>query len=109
VDAPTDQTEKRKSPRKSLDVMFNFKKSHFARSKDISKGGICLICDEVLETGAFLSLVFNLPNNEEIKTFGKIKWSRKASASYYEYGVEFWQLEAIEMNKINSYLDGDIE
>jgi hypothetical protein len=109
MDNTGDQSEKRKHPRKSLDVMVNFKKTHIARSKDISEGGICLICDEALEIGAFLNLVFYLPNKEEVKTIGKIKWSKKASESYFEYGIEFWQLTDHEQTKICNYLDSEID
>jgi hypothetical protein len=101
--------DKRKYPRKSLDVLVNYKKTHIARSKDISQGGICLISDEALEVGAFLNLVFYLPNKEEIQALGKIKWSKKASETLFESGVEFWQLDDSQTKRIDSYLASEID
>jgi hypothetical protein len=101
--------ENRRHPRKSLDVLVNYKKTQIARSKDISQGGIGLICDEALPVGTFLNLVFFLPNKEEIKTIGKVKWTRKASASYWESGIEFWQLDDSIKDKLLAFLQDDID
>jgi hypothetical protein len=108
VGEQTNPVDQRKFPRKTLDVMVNYKKMHYARSKDISKGGICLIVDEQLESAGYLNLVFFLPNKEEIKALGKIKWCKKISESYFECGVEFFQLNDLETKKIESYLEESI-
>ena len=54
----TQGEEKREFPRLPLDVRVNFMENAFAKSKDISSGGICLISEEALEDGKIYKLSF---------------------------------------------------
>ena len=103
----TDSTEeKRKSPRLPLDVQVNYQGNAFAKSKDISSGGICLITEEALEEKKIYKLAFSFPGEKELlESFGKVMWSRQATEHLYESGLSFWDIEKNLQEKIDNYFE----
>ena len=90
-------TEKRRLPRLPLDVEVNYLGKAFAHSKDISEGGLCLISEEALKPGDFITLLFHLPpDGEKISAYGKVMWNKKVSENMFESGVNFWDIKDIE-------------
>ncbi len=100
--------DQRKSPRRSLDVKVNFAFdaiAHTAQSKDISKGGICLITDKPLEEGKMLSLRFTIPGSDEpVDLHGKVMWSRPSGEYHHENGMSFWRVDSDTEQKLVEYL-----
>jgi len=97
-------TEKRQLPRLPLDVEVNYSSRAIARSKDISEGGICLISEEELQTEDYLTLVFHIPpSDEKVEAYGKVMWSKKASEHLFESGINFWDIDETDLEKIRSY------
>lgn len=96
--------DKRKSPRLPLDVQVNYQGNAFAKSKDISSGGICLITDEALEEKKIYTLVFSFPGEaERLECFGKVAWTKQASEHMYESGLSFWDIGKDLQKKIDGY------
>ena len=97
--------DKRRSPRVPLDVHVNFAFDAIAHTKDISEGGVCIISESKLEVGKFLNLVFRLPDRDlDVQVIGKIMWSKQSSQSYFENGVQFWDISKEAQREIAQYL-----
>lgn len=101
--------EKRQHPRASIDVKVNYANKAIAYTKNISEGGICIITEKPLEPTEIVNLVFTLPNGDQIKTYGKTIWRKKSTEHLYENGLEFWELNDINKNRILAYLDSTVE
>ncbi len=96
--------EKRKSPRLPLDVQVNFQEKGFAKSKDISSGGICLITEEALEEKKIYKLAFSFPGEtDQLECFGKVMWTRQATKHMSESGLSFWDIGKNLQKKIDTY------
>lgn len=99
-----DGSDKRQFPRLPLDVQVNYKENAFAKSKDISSGGICLITEESLEKGKIYKLSFAFPGeSDRLECLGKVQWSKPASEHMHEAGLSFWNIEEPLQKKINKY------
>lgn len=99
-----DGDEKRQCPRLPLDVQVNYKENAFAKSKDISSGGICLITEESLEEGKIYKLSFAFPGeSERLECLGKVMWSIQASEHLHEAGLSFWNIESSLRIMIDKY------
>ena len=98
--------ENRKYPRIPLDVRVNCDFNAIAHTKDISEGGICLITDVKLDEDNFIQLDFILPEqSEEIRAYGKVMWSRKATKNLFENGVNFWEIQDTDKVKIQDFFN----
>ena len=103
-DAGTD-SENRRHPRYSVDVVVNFADKAIAHTKDMSEGGICLICDKSFTEGEIIQLSFNIPGDEtSIAAFCKIMWSRKATEHLSETGLVFWDITEEGSSRIAEFL-----
>ncbi len=101
--------EKRRIPRLPLDVEVNYSGRAIARSKDISEGGICLISEEELIPEDYITLIFHLPpTDEQIKAYGKVMWSNKVSEHLFETGINFWDIDEMDLEKIKTYFIEDV-
>jgi len=99
-----DSNESREFPRLPLDVQVNYKENAFAKSKDISSGGICLITEEALEMGKIYKLAFSFPGETELlESLGKAMWSKSASEHLHETGLSFWDIAKELQKKIDNY------
>lgn len=105
--------EKRESLRVKLSVTVNLvnariESSMEGMSKNIGKGGICIISPIEFEKGKELSLKINLPDRE-IDTKGVVVWSKEInddSFTLYEMGVEFKDMDQNDNEIImNNYID----
>ncbi|MBN1697874.1 MAG: PilZ domain-containing protein [Spirochaetales bacterium] len=102
--------EKRKFPRIGLDILINYDKNLTARAKNISCGGLLVETNRAVVKGAFMTIVFRLPgDNEDIKLYAKIAWEREADAGSYEAGLEFWHIENHDLKKIKDYIDTQLD
>lgn len=103
--SPSNGRDKRRWPRKSLDVVVNYSFNAIAHVKDISQGGICLITDEPLTEGKMFTLRFTFPGDENpVELHGKVAWSRPGSAHLYENGISFWRVDADTEARLLEYL-----
>jgi len=98
--------EQRRFPRLPLDVEVDFKDRAIARSKNISKEGICLVSEDRLEEGKILNLRFFLPDTvEPIHAYAKVMWVRDASEHYCEVGLKFWDINEQDEKRLNGYFE----
>lgn len=94
----------RKSPRLPLDVDVDYKGRAMARSKNISREGICLISEDEPEAGRILNLQFHLPGQEEpVSAYAKVMWVNQPSEHLYEYGLKFWDIDGDDEKKLTAY------
>jgi PilZ domain len=101
--------EKRCLPRLPLDVEVNCSGRAIARSKDISEGGLCLISDEELKMDVYITLLFHIPPNDElVNAYGKVMWYKKVSEHLFETGINFWDIDETDLEKIKTYFKDDI-
>jgi Tfp pilus assembly protein PilZ len=96
---------KRFYPRKALDVLVNYSDYYYAKSKDLSIGGIGIITNKELQAGRFLSFEFSLPDKEHVRVFGKIEWCREDSPDLYENGIEFRLMKDTAKTKIANFIE----
>jgi len=96
--------EQRKNPRLPLDVEVDYRGRAMARSRNISKEGICLISEDKPEEGRILNLQFHLPGTAEpIHAYAKVMWVREASEHYFEFGLKFWEIDESDEKCLNAY------
>ncbi|WP_455382826.1 PilZ domain-containing protein [Salinispira pacifica] len=101
--------DQRRSPRFSLDVQVNYASRAIAHSKDISEGGVCLITEEPLTIGKIYTLAFRLPGDtDDMQIFGKVVWTRPASANHHENGVSFWDVHPDIRKRVTDFLRSEV-
>jgi Tfp pilus assembly protein PilZ len=61
---------------------------------------------EALEKGKDMTIIFTLPNGqpENLKVFGKVKWSKEIAPHQCESGIEFWDVDDSVKQKIQEYV-----
>lgn len=103
--------ERRIHPRLPLDVEVNFKDRGFARSKDISVGGICVICEDELALDTIINLAFTVPETgEKFHAFAKCQWQRPSEqGNFVEHGFEFWHIEDDAQEILENFLASQAE
>jgi c-di-GMP-binding flagellar brake protein YcgR len=86
-------------------------KEKLSLTKNISKGGICLIAYEPLKPSDVLGLKMYLPGDrKEINAVGKVVWSKEfiigddSFGKRYDVGVEFIDVKDEDLNKVNKYV-----
>lgn len=115
----TKPEEKRKFSRLSIlaDVAYNKKdateKEKLSFTKNVGKGGICLIAYEELKVSDVLDLKILLPEEEKpLSVFGKVIWVKKFSIGIgnisqnerFDVGIEFLNINESDQEKINKYI-----
>ncbi len=87
------------------------KEERLTFTKNISKGGICIIAYEELKKSELLDLEIYLPDdNAPINAKGKVAWSKefiigdKARGKRFDVGVEFVEINDSDLNKIDKYV-----
>jgi c-di-GMP-binding flagellar brake protein YcgR len=83
------------------------------KSKNISKGGICITTDDgPLEKGDTYILYFTLPGqSEQIRVEGRVVWNNKytsASIELYDNGIEFTNISKKQLDMIEQYRLGSV-
>ena len=97
--------KERENPRITMDILVNYDLEAVAHTKDISTGGICLVTEDSFANGRMLNLVFLFTEHpEEITCFGKVVWSRHATAHLWESGVSFWEMSDEDRSKLRECL-----
>jgi hypothetical protein len=99
-----DFSERRGYIRKPLEVEVNFSKKYTVKMENISESGVSLITDEGLTTGNILKLNFTLPKGDEVNVFGEVVWSKKLDDNIFANGLEFWQIDEHNLEKIKKYI-----
>ncbi len=86
-------------------------KERLSFSKDISKGGICLIIDEKLGKSDLLDLKIYLPRDETpINATGRVVWINKfatvrsAKEKKFYAGIQFTKIDEQGGKKIDEYI-----
>ena len=111
--------ERRQFPRFNLlvDVSFNKASEHDGKesltvTRNISKGGVCLIAYEKVEEGDILVLSVFLPEEREpMKVRGRVSWVKEFSigedpevGKRYDAGVEFIEVDDDTLSILKNYL-----
>ena len=109
--------EKRKFPRLniSVDIVYTklptADKPKLSQSKNISKGGICLIVYEQLQVSDLLELKIFLPEYEKpINATGKIAWLKEfviessTKSKRFDVGIEFAKVSNKDKQRIDKYI-----
>lgn len=95
--------EKREGKRIYLAVQVDFISSE-AEAKNISRGGICISCNQVYKKGMTANLMFFLPTDICIQAEGEIIWRKEILPALYEYGIKFTKIDDNTITKINKYI-----
>ncbi|MBN1698246.1 MAG: PilZ domain-containing protein [Spirochaetales bacterium] len=98
--------ERRRFRRLELDVLVNFSEKARARAKNISLLGICIITNIPFHAGVYLNLLITLPDTTTIETLGRVIWQRKIKPDEYENGIEFYNINPNEKNKLDDFIRG---
>jgi hypothetical protein len=81
-------------------LSFQYKK---ARTKDISKRGVCLQVDAVIREGDVMRLDLEIEERKKINTFGEVEWCRKVNEGYIA-GISFISLSPHDSETLSEYL-----
>jgi len=98
-----------------VDVIYNrvslAETEKLSLSKNISKGGICLIAYERLEVSDLLKLDIHLPGEaESVNARGRVAWVKEfvigdiPNNKRYDVGIEFVKINAEDLRKIDKYI-----
>jgi len=113
----TEQLERRKFPRlfALVDVFYEKEppqeKEKLTLTKNISKGGICLIAYEELKKDEILNLKIYLPDEElPVVAKGRVAWAKEfiigdyLTGRRFDVGIEFIEINDSDLEKINRYI-----
>ena len=114
--------EKRKFVRLNalVDVVYNkvspSQKVEVSLTKNISKGGICLIAYDELKVSDKLDLNIYLPEDKTpLHVIGRVAWVKDfvicniPNGKRYDVGIEFLTITDEDQNKINKYVFSHFE
>lgn len=80
-------------------------------SKNISKGGICLVVYEELKESQILDLKIYLPEDKApVSGVGRVAWVKEfiigdsSTGKRFDVGIEFIKMSEEDKNKINKYV-----
>lgn len=80
-------------------------------TKNISKGGICLIVYEELKESDILDLEICLPEDKiPINATGRVVWAKKfiigdpIKGKRFDVGIEFMEIKEEDLNRIDKYI-----
>ncbi len=85
-------------------------------TRDISRGGICLVCSSAVVRGAWIRLLLSLvleqnAFSEALEVTGKVVWCTALGEDKYQIGLAFDQLDEAKANYLDIFLrllKGDI-
>lgn len=93
-----------RAPRIPLDVQVNCDNNKFVYSKNISESGIALISEINFPVNKIIQLKFVLPGLEnEISAFGKVMRSAEVSEHFFEIGLQFWDIEEDDQQRLKEF------
>jgi len=98
-----------------VDVIYNrvspSEKEKLSLTKNIGKGGICLIAYEELKVSDILDLKMFFPEEEAlIHAIGKVVWIKEffiggmSQGKRYDVGIEFVKIKEEDADKLNKYV-----
>ena len=74
-------------------------------TKDLSGGGIRVVCSEEFKEGENIKIEIPLYKNSKIRVDGKvIRIAKDTIANYYELGIEFNKISQTDQDKIYSFI-----
>jgi hypothetical protein len=97
--------EKRTAQR--VELQFDFKNSidRVIAVKNVSENGICILTDELYESGRYFSRNFILPGGAGINILGKVMWQKMKKHNQYETGIQFISLGSTDREHLMHYLN----
>ena len=95
--------ERRKTKRVILGVIVDYIGSE-AETKNISKAGMCITSKDKLAVGKIAELMFFLPDDMCIKAIGEVIWRKKISREFYDYGIQFIDIDPQYVKEIKNYI-----
>lgn len=80
-------------------------------SRNISRGGICVVTTQTLRAGDTLHLDISLPDGRTIVSSGKVMWSKPVGlmgirGQEYEVGVQFLRMDDEDKSAIEKFVLG---
>ncbi len=76
-----------------------------AITKNVSKGGLCLLLPHKMETGSVLRVEVPFENSKRtVKAFCEVQWCAPETAGRYEVGLSFIALKEDDVEFIASYI-----
>jgi hypothetical protein len=75
-----------------------------ARTKDISKRGVCLQVEGFIKEGDVMRLDLEIEDRKKINTFGEVEWCRKDAGGYIA-GISFISLSPHDNETLSEYLN----
>jgi hypothetical protein len=97
--------EKRTSERVELHIEFEEPVDRVVAVKNVSEHGICIITNEMYETGRYFSRGFILPGGAGINILGKVMWQKTMKQNEYETGINFISLRSTDREHLMRYIN----
>ncbi|MFC1504350.1 diguanylate cyclase [Spirochaetota bacterium] len=83
---------------------FQNEKFKYFVTKDISIGGVKIESNTQYELNTKVLIQLSLPNKERIFVVGNVVWSKRVKSNKYTYGVQFYDLNTDQINKMKKVL-----
>jgi c-di-GMP-binding flagellar brake protein YcgR len=96
--------ERRKACRIKLDLTINYSLKESLRINNLSATGLNFSSTKEFKQKDFLVLTFSLETDREIKVIGKVVRVNPLPSGFFEYGLEFWQMENTDSDYIDRYV-----
>ncbi|MBN2440524.1 MAG: PilZ domain-containing protein [Spirochaetales bacterium] len=96
--------ERRRTPRKVIDILIDFKMKGSAYAKNLNLNGICATTSVPLNEGKIILLSIMLHNEHTINAYGRVVWCHKKNSNTFESGIEFWDLKADEIGFLKAFI-----
>ncbi len=102
--------ERRQFPRIKAPVVFRYKSplSGPTVATDISRGGLRMYSDELLEVGKELSLDILLDEKTTVSFHGRVVWKKRLGPRFsanYDIGIEFLDITEEQQKLLGGYLE----
>lgn len=76
-----------------------------AKTKNISKGGLCIIMPHKINEGNVIRVEIPIDNNSKyIKAFCEVQWCKENSTGSFDVGVSFIALREDDLEYLNKYI-----
>jgi len=97
------RTEQRPQPR----IIARIAMESVGPTKDLSKGGMCMLVADPLRDDMIVTLSFNLPDDMPITCRAKVEWCRvsKIDPDLFEVGLQFTEISDACRKAVADFVD----
>ena len=88
-----------------VDAQENEKISSVSLSKDVSRDGLCINSNEVINKGSIVTLEIDLPDDPRpVKSSGRVVWSKGVGEENgIDYGIQFVNIDPVDKFRVLDY------